>query len=62
MPLSQFLKQLYSHVTAASTALFVILVALEFFVPGAVLPFVHLANASIILIMMIGGRILMVRV
>lgn len=53
MSLSFFLKQFLFHTTAAAIVLFVVLLLGEFFVPGSVLPFINLIDASLFLMVLV---------
>ncbi len=53
MSLSFFLKQFLFHTTSASIVLFVVLLLGEFFVPGSILPFINLIDASLFLIVLV---------
>lgn len=50
MTLSEFFRRFLWHVTTAATVLFVLLLIGEYFVPGSVLPFVDLVDATIVII------------
>jgi len=55
MSLFSFLKGLLFHIVSAATILFLTLLLGEYFVPGSVLPFVNLIDATIPLL---GGIVL----
>lgn len=50
MTLSEFLRRFLFHLATACSSLFIVLFVGEYFVPGSVLPFINLIDATLVVL------------